>query len=72
MWYAWEKRNAYERVLIWNYAGKRRLGRSRCRWEDVRMDLGEVGMAVMYSIHLAQYRSKWRPIMNLVMNLWVP
>jgi hypothetical protein len=33
-----EKRNAYRLLL-----GKRPLGRPKCRWVDIRMDLGEVG-----------------------------
>jgi hypothetical protein len=37
-----EKRNAY-RFLVGNPEGKRPLGRTRRRWVDVRMDLGEVG-----------------------------
>ena len=72
VWHAWEKRSAYYRLLIWKYGGKRRLGKSRSRWEDVRMDLGEVGMGGIYSIHLAQNRNNWWLVMNLVMNLWVP
>jgi hypothetical protein len=39
-----EKRNAY-RLLVGKPVGKRQLGRPRRRWVDnIRMDLGEVGM----------------------------
>jgi hypothetical protein len=36
------KRNAY-RLLVGKPEGKRLLGKPRCRWVDIRMDLGEVG-----------------------------
>ena len=35
-------KNAY-RVLVRRREGKRSLGRPRCRWEDVKMDLREMG-----------------------------
>jgi hypothetical protein len=39
-----EKKNAY-RLLVGKPEGKRSLGRPRRRWVDnIRMDLGEVGM----------------------------
>jgi hypothetical protein len=39
-----EKRNAY-RLLVGKPEGKRPLGRQRRRWVDnIRMDLGEVGL----------------------------
>jgi hypothetical protein len=37
-----EMRNAYS-ILVGKPEGKRRLGRHRCRWEDIRMDLRETG-----------------------------
>jgi hypothetical protein len=36
----WEKRNAY-RLLVGKPEGQRPLGRPRCRWMDIKMDLGE-------------------------------
>jgi hypothetical protein len=49
------------------------LGRPRCRWEDnIEMDLQEVGCGGMGWIGLAQDRDRWRAIVNVVMNLWVP
>jgi hypothetical protein len=48
------KRNAYCRVLVWKYKAKRSLRRPRRRWEDnVRMDLGEVELGDVYTIHVA-------------------
>jgi hypothetical protein len=66
-----EKRNAY-RVLVGNPEGKRTLGRPRCRWEDITMDLREIGWGGMDWIDLAQDRDQWRSLVNTVMNLRVP
>jgi hypothetical protein len=53
--------------------GKRPLGRPRRRWEDnIKMDIQEVGCAVMDWIDLAQDRVRWRVLGNAVMNLRVP
>jgi hypothetical protein len=52
--------------------GKRPLGRPRCRWEDIKMDLQEVGCSGMDWIGLAQDRDRWRALVNAVMNLRVP
>ena len=53
--------------------GKRQLGKPRHRWEDnIKMDLQEVGCGGMDWIDLAQYRDRWRALVNAVMNLWVP
>jgi hypothetical protein len=38
-----EKGNAY-RVLVWKPEGKGQVGRPRCRWEDVRVELREIGL----------------------------
>jgi len=60
-------------VLVGKPKGKRRLGRPRCRWEDnIKMYLKEVGYESMDWIELAQYRDRWRALVNAVMNLRVP
>jgi hypothetical protein len=56
------------RVLVWKPEGKRPLGRPRRRWEDIRMDLTEVGCGDIDWIGLAQDRDRWRAIVNAVMN----
>jgi hypothetical protein len=48
-----EKLKAYM-VLVGNPEGKRPRGRPRCRWENIRMDLGEKGCDGMDWIHLVQ------------------
>jgi hypothetical protein len=67
-----EKRNVH-RLLVGKPEGKRPLGRQRRRWMDnIKMDLSEIGLNVMDWIGLAQDRYRWRALVNLVMNLWVP
>jgi len=67
-----EKRGVY-RILVGKPEGKRPLGRPRRKWEDnITMDLEEVVCGGMDWIELAQYRDRWRALVNAVMNLWVP
>jgi hypothetical protein len=66
-----ERRGVY-RVLVEKPEGRRPLGRSRRRWEDIKMDLQEVGSRGMDWIELAQERDKWRALVNAVMSLPVP
>jgi hypothetical protein len=67
-----EGRGAY-RVLVGRPEGKRPLGRPRHRWEDnIKMDLGEIGIDGANWIWLAQDRVQWRAFVNTVMNLRVP
>jgi hypothetical protein len=52
--------------------GKGTTGGPRCRCENnIKMDLQEVGWLDMDEIDVAQDRSKWRAIVNAVMNLRV-
>jgi len=66
-----ERRGVY-RFLVGKLEGKKPLGRSSNRWEDVTMDLQEVGCGGMDWIHVAQDRDSWRALVNAVMNLRVP
>jgi hypothetical protein len=61
------------RLLVGKPEGKRPLGRLRHRWIDnIKMDLLEIGFSVVDWIGLAQDRYRWRALVNLVVNLWVP
>jgi hypothetical protein len=51
-----ERRGVY-RVLVGKHEGKRPLGRSRGRWENIKMDLQEVGWECMDWIDVAQDRN---------------
>jgi hypothetical protein len=52
--------------------GKRPLGRPRRRWVDnIKIDLGEVGLCDVDWIGMAQNRNRWRAVVNSVMNLRV-
>jgi hypothetical protein len=67
-----EKIDAY-RLLMGKSKRKRPLGRPNRRWLDnIRMDLVEVGWGDVDWIGLAQDRDRWRALVNVVMNLWVP
>jgi hypothetical protein len=61
------------RVFVGMPEGKRPLGRPRRRWEDnIKMDLGEIGIDGANWIQLPQGRIQWRACVNTVMNLRVP
>jgi hypothetical protein len=66
-----EERRGMYRVLVGKPEGKRPLGRPRCRWADIKMDLQKVGCGSWDWIKLAQDRDRWWAL-NVVMNLQVP
>jgi hypothetical protein len=60
------------KVLVGKPEGKRPLGRPRHRWEDeIRMDLGQIGLGGVDWIRLAQDRDQWQAVVSAVMNLRV-
>jgi hypothetical protein len=64
-----DERGVY-RVLVGKPEGERPPGIPRRRWEDnIKMDLQVVGCGGMGWIGLAQYRDRWRVLVNAVMNL---
>jgi hypothetical protein len=64
-----EERKVY-RILVGMLEGKRPLVRPRGRREDgIRIDLREMGWRSVEWIQLAQYRDRWRALVNTVMNL---
>jgi hypothetical protein len=61
------------RVLRGKPERKSPLGRPRHRWEDnIKVDLQEVGYGVIDWMELVQDRDRWRALVNVVVNLWVP
>jgi len=62
-----ERRGEY-RVLVGKPGGNRPLGRPRHKWKDnIKMDLQELGWGGIGWIDMAQYRDRWRALMNTVM-----
>ena len=67
----WEGRGVH-RVLVGKPEGKSSLGRPRRRWEDnIKMNLQELG-GCGDCMELAQYRDRWRTLVNKVMNFRFP
>jgi hypothetical protein len=65
-----EERKVYK-VLVGKPEGKRPLGRPRCRWDGIRMNLRESGLGGVHWIRLVQNRDRWRAVVSAIMNLWV-
>jgi hypothetical protein len=60
------------RVLVGKPEGKRPLGRPRRRWEDIKMDLQEVGGGRGNWMEMAQDKDGWRALVSTVKNFRVP
>jgi hypothetical protein len=60
-----DKKSAY-RILVGRPEGKRPLGRPRCRWVDIKMDLREIGWGGMDWIDLAQDTDQWASLVKKV------
>ena len=61
------------RVLAGKPEGKKPLRRPRHRWEDnIKTDLQEVRVGCGDWMELAQDWDRWRTLVRMVMNLWVP
>jgi hypothetical protein len=65
-----QKRNLY-RLLLGN-PERKKLGRTRLRWVEVKMHFGEMGWGGMDCIGMAQDRDQWRAHVNAVINLRIP
>ena len=67
-----EVRSAFK-IFIGKPTVKRPLGRPRRRWEDnIRMDLGEIGINAGNWVDSAQESDYWRALVNAALNLRVP
>jgi hypothetical protein len=67
-----ENKHAY-RLMVGKPEGKRPIERTRHKWVDnVNMDLRGIGWGGMDWIHLAQDRSQWRALVNMVINFRIP
>jgi len=53
--------------LVGKPKGNRQLGRPRHRWEDIRIDIREIGWEGVGWMHLAQDKDHWRGLLNTVM-----
>ena len=61
------------RVLVGKHEGKRPMARPRRRWYDnIKMDLQEVGGSCGDWMELVQDRDRWRALVGTVRNLRVP
>jgi hypothetical protein len=66
-----ETKNAYE-IFIGKPEGKRPHGRTGHRWENIGMDLREMGWEGMDWMHLAEGQGTALGSCEHDMNLWVP
>jgi hypothetical protein len=56
--------NTY-RILVGKPEGKRSLGRPKGRWVDnIKIDPIDIGWGGMDWTYLAQYRGRWRTLVN--------
>jgi hypothetical protein len=60
------------RILVGKPKVKTPLGRPRHRWEDIIIDLREIGWEVVDWMQVAQDREQWRALVNRVMNFRLP
>ena len=62
-----------QKVLVGKPAGKRPLGRPRCRWEDnIKVAFQEVGGGRGDWMELAQDRDRWQALVGTVRDFRVP
>jgi hypothetical protein len=69
---AYGEERGVHRVLLEKPKGKRPLGRPRRRWENIKIDVQEVGGGRGECMELARDRDRWRALVSTVKNLRVP
>jgi hypothetical protein len=60
------------KILTNTHMGNRCLGRLRLRWEDITINLKEIGIDKKNWVGSAQDRDYWRALVNAALNLRVP
>ena len=61
------------KILTAEPTRRRPQGRPNRRWEsNVKMEVKEIAVTTRNLIDSPQDRDYWRPLMNAVLNLWVP
>jgi len=71
MWHIRGRGGVY-RSLVKKSQGKRPLGRTRCRRDNIiKIDLQEVEWGRIDWIDLAMNRDRWQALVNAVLKLWV-
>jgi hypothetical protein len=66
MYHAFGRRGKY--IGFWCESQKRPLGRTRRRWENIKMDLRDIWSFCMDWIDLVQDREQFRGLANTVIN----
>jgi hypothetical protein len=59
-------------VLVRRPEGKRPLERPADRWDNIKMDVQEIGWGSTDWTDLAHHRDRWQALVNGVMNLQFP
>ena len=68
-----EGRSAFKILTVWpKPTGKRPLGRPRRGWDNIRMNLEEIGINAGSWVDSAEDRNYWRALVNAALNLRVP
>jgi hypothetical protein len=58
--------------LVENPEGMEAPARCRHRWDDIKINLKEIGLKGMEWINVTQDRDKWQAVVCAVMNPWFP
>jgi hypothetical protein len=69
---AWKRYIYIYNTLVGKPEGKRPLGRSRRRREDIRIDLREIGVVVWTAFTQLRIGNKWLALVNTTINLQIP
>jgi hypothetical protein len=73
MWHAWWRGEVFSGFWLGGPRARDHWEDLGVGWEDnIKMDLGEIGIDGANWIRLAQDRVQWRAFVNTVMNLRVP